>query len=113
MFRKTIVLVLALTLLLSVVIVRAAETGHPSVKLQFTGNTANCKGTVISSGSISITLELWQGSTKLVSWPGSGNGYVQISQPYTVVSGVTYTLKLNGTINGVSFPEVSETKTCP
>lgn len=90
--------------------VRAAAV-YPS--LQFSGTTAICKGTVSGSGSISANLELWQGSTKLISWPGSGNGFVQISETYTVVSGVTYTLKLNGTINGVSFPEASVTKTCP
>ena len=113
MFKKILMAAMILIMLISVLPARAANAGQPNVKLQFTGTTANCKGTVIANGSISVTLELWQGSTKLVSWPGSGSGYVQISQPYTVVSGVTYTLRLNGTINGVSFPEISETKTCP
>ena len=92
---------------------RAAEAGSRTVNLTFNGTTVNCSGTVFDSGSITANLELWQGSTKLISWPGSGNGFVQISETYTVVSGVTYTLKMNGTINGVSFPEASVTKTCP
>ena len=113
MFKKILIAAIVLIILISALPASAANTNQPSVKLQFTGTTADCKGTVIASGAISVTLELWQGSTKLVSWPGSGSNYVQISQPYTVVSGVTYTLKLNGTVNGVSFTEVSETKTCP
>ena len=114
MGRKTTAYLFVLGLMITVIVsVCSTKASNVSVDLKFNGSTATCMGTVVGNGSISATLELWQGSTKLVSWPGSGSGYVQISQPYTVVSGVTYTLRLNGTINGVSFPEISETKTCP
>ncbi|MBO4872576.1 MAG: hypothetical protein J5496_04080 [Lachnospiraceae bacterium] len=113
MERKSVAVILLLAMLLSVLPAEAAVTLKKNVSLSFTDTTANCSGTVMGSGSISATLELWQGSTKLISWPGNGSGYVQINESYTVVSGVTYTLKLNGTINGVAFTEASVTRTCP
>lgn len=84
-----------------------------TTELQFSGLTASCKGTIVGSGSIEATLELWRGSTKLESWSDSGTGYLQISETYSVSHGVSYTLKLTGTIGGVAFPESSVTKVCP
>ena len=113
MVRKCVTLCLLLGLFLCLYQPEAVHAESMRVKLTFNGTTATCFGSVSPSGSIEITLELWQGNTKLVSWSGSGTGYVQISETYTVSHNVTYTLKLNGTVNGVAFTEASVTETCP
>ncbi len=82
-------------------------------KLTFSGTTATCKVSIIQSGkTISATLELWHGSTRIASWSDTATSYLQISETKTVVSGQTYTLKVSGTINGVPFTGTSVTKTC-
>ncbi len=82
--------------------------------LNYSGTTALCKLTVIDTGkSIDATMELWQGNTKLATWNDSDTTQVILDETYGVTSGVSYTLKGYGTINGVSFNMTSVTKTCP
>lgn len=85
-----------------------------SLSLSFTGSTANCSMIVQDTGkNIDATMELWQGSTKLITWNDSKKSLVNINETYGVTSGVSYTLKGYGTINGVSFNMTPVTKTCP
>ena len=82
--------------------------------LSFSGTTAQCDLTVTESGkTIDATMELWQGSTKLATWNKSKKSTVSIDETYDVISGVSYTLKAYGTINGSSFNMTSITRTCP
>lgn len=84
-----------------------------SPSLEFDGTTANCKVVIISNGDdIDATLELWRGSTLVDSWPGEGTSYVSISGKCTVKKGVTYTLKVSGTIGGVSIDCDNISRTC-
>ena len=58
--------------------------------LYFTGTTANCSVSIKSLGkAIDATLELWQGSTLVDSWHGTGISLVTISGTHicTPVSG--------------------------
>ncbi len=83
-------------------------------ELHFNGNTAYCSIEVSDSNSeISATLELWRGNRRLVSWSDSDTSYLYISGTYAVESGTSYTLKVSGTIDGVSFVGTPITKTCP
>lgn len=89
---------------------RAAQI-NPS--LTFSGTTANCRVVIISSGDdIDATLELWRGNTLVDSWAGEGTSYVSVSGKCSVTKGVTYTLKVRGTIGGVSIDCGDISRTC-
>ncbi len=84
----------------------------PSPRMTVVGSTATCKVTLRAAGqTIDATLELKQGSTVIASWSDTGTGLLTLSGTATVVSGVTYTLTVSGTINGVPFTPASITKT--
>lgn len=84
-----------------------------SPSLEFDGTTANCKVVIISSGDdIDATLELWNGNTLVDSWLGEGTSYVSISGKCSVTKGVTYTLKVSGTIDGVTIDYDGISRTC-
>lgn len=66
--------------------------------LTFNENTATCMADCKStnpSDKVSATLTLYQGSTCVTSWSGSGNGRVIISKSCTVKSGMEYKLVLS------------------
>lgn len=84
-----------------------------SPSLEFDGTTANCKVVIISSGDdIDATLELWRGNTLVDSWPGEGTSYVSISGNCSVTKGVTYTLKVSGTIGTERINYEGISRTC-
>lgn len=69
--------------------------------LTFDGTTAHCGARVVSgSDEMSITLELWRGTTRIASWTKTGTGVVTFSETWPVAKGQTYTLKAHGTIGG-------------
>ena len=83
--------------------------------LNFSGTTATCyvkiKGSI--GKQITATMELWHGSTKVDSWSGTGTTQLILNKTHSgCVSGWTYTLKINGTIGGVAFSEITVTATC-
>ena len=91
---------------------RGTRTTVSKPGLTFDGTIASCKSTIIASGqTINATLELWQGSTLVASWSDCKTGIVSLSGTATVTSGLTYTLTVSGTINGVAFTPQSVTKT--
>lgn len=81
--------------------------------LTFTGTTANCEA-IITSGSdeIQATMTLKQGNRVIDSWSGSGMNTVLLNGNCNVIKGVTYTLTVEGTRNGVAFQATPITKTC-
>ena len=86
------------------------SVGKPSITVS--GNTATCSATVTFVGkNIDATLELWQGSTLVASWNKTGVSIVSFSEPVTITHGLTYTLTISGTANGVAFTPQSTTKT--
>ena len=81
--------------------------------LTFNENTATCMADCKStnpSDKVSATLTLYQGSTCVTSWSGSGNGRVIIS---TVKSGMEYKLVLSYSVNGKAQESVSVTAISP
>lgn len=107
----------AIALLLILMLATTVHAVEPRASivpgLTFTGTTANCSVTVISnSDEIEVELSLWNGSSLVASWEDSGTTYVTISKTCAVTDGETYTLKVNGTINGTAFAEQSVTRTC-
>ena len=76
------------------------------------GSTVRCEGNVSYWGrAINATLELWQGGTLVASWSKTGTNSVTISETCSFTSGLSYTLKLSGTVDGVGFTPQSITKT--
>lgn len=118
--RKRILAVLMpvlLVCLLTAQAVCAADLrASVSPSLTFDGTTAVCTVTCrgnSTSDQLEATLTLYQGSTYVDSWSGSGKGRLSISGECAARSGKTYQLELTYSINGVEKPSVSVTKTCP
>lgn len=83
-----------------------------TLKLEFSGTTANCSFRVINAGSdIKVTMTLWEGSKQVESWTQEGSGLVVMNEQATVSKGLTYTLEVNFTIDGT--PQTSQSTTKP
>lgn len=97
-----ILLVLCMFVSIPVFAAQKASTVEPS--LTFTGTTANCSVSITALGkTISATMELWHGSTRLTSWSDNGTSLLTLSETYPVFSGLSYTLKVSGTIGSMPF----------
>ena len=84
--------------------------GRPTLTVN--GNTATCAARVTFAGkTIDATLELWQGSSLVASWNKTGASTVSFSETETIIHGLTYTLTISGTANGIAFTPQSVTKT--
>ena len=80
--------------------------------LNFTGTTANCEAMITSAADdIEATMTLKQGNRVVDSWSGSGTGILFLDGDYYVTKGVTYTLTVEGTRNGVAFDATPITRT--
>ena len=115
--RRIISLLLVLLLLMSSAVYAAESSvnGVSDVKvptLTTIGNTAICSAKVIYAGkTINATLQLWQGSNLVASWTKTGTSIVTFSENAAITHGLTYTLTLSGSVNGVQFTPLSVTKT--
>ena len=82
--------------------------------LIFNGTTATCSFSATEIGkSITATLELWRGNTRIASWSDSATSFLVIGEEIDVTAGQTYTLKVSGTIDGEAFTGTPVTATCP
>ena len=114
--KKKLLAILTLSALVLAMTISAfaAERRAPSisVRLAFDGTTAECTAIITSVGDeIDATMQLKRGSTVLKTWTGDGTNVVNLYGEHGVTKGVTYTLVVSGTIDGVPFSE-SESKTC-
>ena len=100
--RKRCLTILLMLVLLFCSVSMAATNVTPV--LTFSGTTANCSVTILAKGkAIDATLELWQGSTLVDSWHGTGISLVTISGTHICTPGITYTLTVTGTIGSQSI----------
>lgn len=116
MKKRAVLLFVVFLLLISSTVQSYAEFRFINItpSLEFNGNVANCSVSIIRVGkTIDATLSLWHGGTCVASWHKTKLSSVVISETATVVSGVTYTLTVSGTIDGVPFSSTAITKTCP
>lgn len=83
--------------------------------LSFTDTTANCIVS-ISDGSnnakISAVISLKNGNDCIESWEESAVGYFYFNETVSVARGQTYTLSVDATINGKTYPTTSTSNTC-
>ena len=116
MRRRICALIILVVLALSISVQAIEPRTSAQLSLSFDGTTALCS--VICRGSssddaIDATLTLYQGSTYVDSWSGSGKEQVTLSGTCEAVSGKSYKLVVDYSVNGVSKPSVSTTRTCP
>ena len=81
--------------------------------LAINGTVATCSAICRSgdsSDAISVTLSLWRGTTLVARWTASGSTLVTISEQCTVLTGQTYTLVLDYSINGIAQTPISVSK---
>lgn len=116
--KRRICALIALVVLALSISAQAAELRVSNARpmLSFNGTTAFCS--VICRGdnsndTIDATLTLYQGSTYVDSWSGSGKDRVALSGTCEAVSGKSYKLVVDYSVNGVSKPSVSTTRRCP
>lgn len=116
--KRRIFALIALVIMALSISAQAVELRAISARpgLSFTGTTAFCS--VICRGNsdsdiINATLTLYQGSTYVDSWGGSGEGRVALSGACEAESGKNYKLVVEYTVNGKSMPSVSTTRRCP
>lgn len=116
--RKKIIVIVMLLILVFSSSANALEvmTISKAPTLTFNNGVATCKSTInanLASDTISISMKLYAGKTCIKSWTAEGTGAITISKTKSVTSGTTYTLKVIATVNGVTQPAQSVTKTCP
>ena len=115
--RRTILIALALIMLFSAFIFAAPyqetqtrSVGQPSMTT--IGSDVLCSAKVFIAGKyIEADLELYQGATLVASWHKTGNSLVTFSETENFTSGLSYTLTISGTANGVAFTPQSTTQT--
>lgn len=119
--KRRVMSVVTALLLICLLLAQVAQAAEPraatgTIDLSFDGNSAICSAICrgnSTSDRVAATLTLYQGSTFVKSWSGSGNYTVAISGEHNVISGKSYRLELAYSINGVEKPTVSTTSTCP
>ena len=114
MRRKKSILAMLIICLLLASVPNRAEAASIVPDLSFSGTTASCYVKITHIGKkITATMELWHGMTLVDSWSGTGTNSLILNETHSgCVSGWTYTLKINGTIGGVAFSEITETAIC-
>lgn len=109
----TMLVILVLIITMSVTVVSAASDDsrmisyHPS--LSISGSTASCEAIYYgqTDDNVKVTLTLKRGNARLNTWTASGQGFICMSESCTVTPGLTYTLVMNVTVNGVPKPSIS------
>ncbi len=84
--------------------------------LSFTGTTANCSVTVLAASmtdEIELSVTLWLGNSWVKSWDVTGTGILSWHDTATVVSGNTYVLTVDVTVDGEDLDQVYISKKCP
>lgn len=115
MKRKLLSLFIIMTIVFTIPVCAASTRAYSVVPdITFSGTEADC--TVrITANSISDkvvgTMELWQGTTMIDSWNGSGIYTLKLNGTAKVNKNKTYTLKVEYSVNGVTQTPVKISKT--
>ena len=112
---KKLISLLLTILLLSVCVTASARVVVARPSMNFDGDTVNCRVTIKGSGDeLEATLELRRGTQVLATWSASDTDLLIIDEDYSpVYSGLGYSLRLYGSINGVDFDDITVYGVCP
>lgn len=117
MKKRMISLILVVVMLLSVTVQAATQAAFATPVLVFDGRTATCAVEVSAdkaTDKIEVTAALWRGSTCLETWTQTAYEYLYLEETKDVsIRGVTYTLKVDITVNGKVWPQVETSAKCP
>lgn len=83
--------------------------------LSFNDTTANCVVSIYDgsdNAEISAVISLKNGNNCIESWEESAVGYFYFSDTASVTRGKSYTLSVDATINGKTYPTTSTSNTC-
>ncbi len=115
--RKCTALLLAIVVILSCVVCAFATTKSitKGSDLSFYGNTAYVSAYVRETGSYcTISAKLYKGNSLVGSWNDSDYDLAAVSDSVSgCISGQVYSLKVTATVNGISVPISTISKTCP
>jgi len=81
--------------------------------ITFNGVQAECSVRITAnnaSDKIEATMELWQGTTFIDSWNGSGQWTLKLKGTADVIKNETYTLIIDYTVNGIVQTQATFTK---
>lgn len=112
---RKIAFVLAIILVLSLPLsVQAAQPRAISIvpRINVNGSTATCTVTAVAdniSEHLEATIKLYRGSTLIATWYEDGYGYINFKETKTVLSGYTYKLTVDLTVDGVAVPQATAT----
>ncbi len=107
MRKRCLPIILTVVVLLCTTVNAVILKTRSFVNLEISNSCATCSACVTDYGqAISASMELWEGSVLVAAWSDTGTTQVSMSGVYNnTKAGKTYTLKLNGTVNGVAIPE--------
>ena len=115
---RKIALLLALIIVISMPISAQAATPRARIispAISYSGNTATCTARIIwtsTSNYLEATIKLWNGNSCIKTWDATGYGYILFSETATVVTGNTYTLTVDLSVDGVAQTTSSISKKC-
>ncbi len=109
-----IIFVLMFTIGCSVYAEDGSKARNITPSLTFNGTTAICSGSITDSGSfVTITLHLYEGTTRLGSWSDYGVSVASVLGYANVQHGHTYLLAGSATAGGVPVTVIPVSATCP
>lgn len=115
MKSKFIALLLVLALILAIPAYAATPRTVDIVPdIVFSGNKATCTARITGdrvTDQIAAKMTLKQGSRVINEWSDSGRGILKLTGNANVSRLTTYTLTVSATINGVTRPAVTITRT--
>ena len=112
-FALAIALAVGATLCTSAAVEVEPRALQVRTSLTFDGTTATCETMVISgTDSLNVTMTLKRGNIVIARWSDSGTGIISMVEHCSVTKGVTYTLEVSGTRNGVAFEAQPVIRTC-
>lgn len=113
--------ILAFMLVIALMLPVAAQALTPraisaSPSLSFNGTTASCSVRILSgnfSDEIIATIKLCYGDNVAATWHRTASGYLFFTDSIAVVSGRTYQLVVDYTVNGETMTTAWVENTCP
>ena len=115
MKRKLLSLFIIMTIVFTIPVCAAStRTILTQHSITFSGTEADCMVRITAdkmSDKVVGTMELWQGTTMIDSWDGTGMYTLRLNGTAKVDKNKTYTLRVEYSVNGVTQTPIQISKT--
>lgn len=115
MKRKLLPLFIIMAIVFTIPVCAAStRTIYARPSITFSGTEADCMVRITAdkmSDKVVATMELWQGTTMIDSWSGTGMYTLKLNGTAKVAKNKTYTLKVKYSVNGVTKTPIQISKT--